>query len=232
MIEELRNLGFSEKEAKIYILLSQEGGLSAPKIAKLLNLERRTVYDTLNSMFQKGKISRIKVQGTNTFSATSPEILKENFLKKISDFKKIIPELKKKKKADYPEINILFGINAIKTLANKALKQNGEALLAGRGGYLTEQLKESMHQFKPITKKIKWRMIQTKGYSDPLLNENGKTRFYPKNMKLGAAFAVFSDHLYLLSKHKEIYIIEIIDKDFADTFKNYFELMWSISKEK
>jgi hypothetical protein len=57
-----------------------------------------------------------------------------------------------------------------------------------------------------------------------------KLRYLPNHFKVNTAFAVCSDKLYLFTMKKEIEIIEIIDKDFADTYKKYFEVFWKQAK--
>ena len=236
MVKELEELGFSEKEAKIYILLAREREVSAPKIATLLDIDRRTVYDTINALFHKGYVSRKKIQGKEVFSAVNPEIIIDNFKDKIENFKKIIPELLKPREKEnerYQEINILYGIRAVESLLNNALKSKSEILLMGRGGYLLEQLRESKHQFIPKLNSLNWKMIQTNYYKKHSKKEEfipKEIRYLPDNIKLDVAYIVFDNKLYFFTKKKEIMLIEIIDKAFSDTFRTYFKLLWNIAK--
>lgn len=230
MIKELQDIGFSEKEAKIYILLAQQRELSAPKIAFFLNIDRRTVYDLLNSLFQKGWISRKRVQNREVFSIINASIIAEEFNEKLKNFEKIIPELKIKEKTDYPQINVLYGLKAIQTIVNQALKCKGEILLMGRGGYLIKQLGESKYQYISKLNKLNWKMIQTEDYKNKEFKPK-EIRYLPKRIKFDTAFLTFSDKVYLFSKYEEIFLIEIINKAFAETFKEYFKLLWKIAKK-
>ena len=167
MIREMQELGFTEKEAQIYVLLTREKELSAPKIASLLNIDRRTVYDIINSLFHKGYISRKKVQGKEIFSATNPEFIVEEFSEKIKNLKNAIPIFKKaanKAHERYQEVNILYGKRAIQLLVANAIKAKSEILLMGRGGHLIDQLEGSKHQFISKLKSLNWKMIQTSDY--------------------------------------------------------------------
>ena len=60
----MQELGFTEKEAQIYVLLTREKTFCA-KDSVTLNIDRRTVYD-INSLFHKGYISR-KYKERNIF---------------------------------------------------------------------------------------------------------------------------------------------------------------------
>jgi len=236
MIAELEDLGFTRKEAQIYEILVKEKELSAPKIASLLGIDRRTVYDVINLLFRKGYVSSKKVQGKEIFSAIHPKYIAEDFSVKIDCLKKIIPLLTKQKVADefYQEVNILYGKRAIQILVDNAIKSKSEILLMGRGGYLLEQLEESKNQFILKLNSLNWKMIQTKKYKEI----HKKSGFIPKEIRylsdetsLDVAFIVFDNKLYFFTKKKEIQLIEIIDKGFADTFKAYFRLLWKIAKK-
>lgn len=229
MIKELQNLGFTEKEAKIYVLLATEGELSAPKISKILDIDRRTIYDTLNSLFKKGRISKKKVQNREIFSAVEAKLIKKEFEERLTQFEKIIPQLKKKEPTKSIEVNILYGTKAIQTLITKALESKSEIFLMGRGGYLIEQLREARHQYIPKINKLNLKMIQTSEYKNKEFKPK-ELKYLSKDIKFDTAFLTFSNNLYLFSKHKEIFLIEIIDKSFADTYKKYFKIFWKLAK--
>ncbi|MEK6792429.1 MAG: helix-turn-helix domain-containing protein [Nanoarchaeota archaeon] len=235
MIKELENIGFSEKEAQIYTALVRHREISAPKIALILNIDRRTVYDVINSLFHKGYVSRKKVQSKEVFSAVNPEIILDEFTEKIADLRSAIPLFNKEinKSEEYQEINVLYGVKAISLLINKALKSKSEVFMMGRGGYLLEQLGESKHQFVSKLNSLNWKMIQThdyKKYSNKSDFVPKEIRYLPDNVKFGVAYIVFDDKLYFFTKKKEIMLIEIVDDKFADTFKAYFSLFWKVAK--
>ncbi len=57
MIEELlKNLGFGEKEIKVYLTLLQHGKITPASLAKLVNLNRTTVYSLAKELVQKGVV--------------------------------------------------------------------------------------------------------------------------------------------------------------------------------
>ncbi len=238
MIKEMQDLGFTEKEAQIYMILAREKELSAPKIALLLNIDRRTVYDVINSLFHKGYISRKKVQGKEIFSAINPELIVEEFSGKVENLRKGIAVFKKetnKLHRGYQEVNILYGIRAIRLLINNALNSKSEILFMGRGGYLLEQMGESKNQFIHQLNSLNWKMIQTDDYRKIHKKREfipQEIKYIPENINLGVAYIVFDNKLYFFTKKKDIQVIEIIDKEFADTFKTYFNLLWGIAKSK
>ncbi|MBL8029658.1 MAG: winged helix-turn-helix transcriptional regulator [Candidatus Doudnabacteria bacterium] len=58
MIEKLlKNLGFGDKEIKVYLTLLHYGKITPASLAKLVNLNRTTVYSLAKELVQKGVIS-------------------------------------------------------------------------------------------------------------------------------------------------------------------------------
>ncbi len=222
MIQELMHVGFSEKEAKIYILLVQKGELSAVKISSELNYHRRTVYDILDSLFHRGYILRKKVENKEIFSAIEAEVIAKEAYEHYLDFKKILPKLQAKEQEEL-KVNIISGTMAIKILVEKLLPEKGELLVMGKGGYTIEQLGDSIYQYYGKLQEVNWRMIQTKGYTNTKFKPK-QLRYYPEELETG--FIVFSNMVYLFPKEKDLRLIEITNMPFANTFRIYFESMW------
>jgi len=177
-----------------------------------------------------GSQKRKKVQGTDNFSVIDASLIAKEYYNKYLHFKKIVPNLKKRTK-EKTEVNVLFGKKAIETLVTNALREKGEIVLLGRGGYLIEQLGEAKHQYISKLKELDWKMIQTKDYKNKEFKPK-EIRYLPEGSNIDTAFLTFSNKVYLFSKQKEIFIIEITDKSFANTFKTYFELFWNIASSK
>ncbi len=229
MIKEMMDIGFTDKEARIYSLLAERGELSAPSIASELNIERRTVYDVLNSLFKKGWVSKKHVQNTEIYSIIDASLIAKEAYDKYLNFKKIVPDLKRKE-SDKLEVNILFGIKAIQHLVTSALREKSELFLMGRGGYLIDQMGESKYQYIPKLNQLNWKMIQTEEYKNEEFRPK-EIRYLPKGTVFETAFLTFSNKVYLFSKQKEIVLIEIVDPSFAETFRKYFQFFWNISKQ-
>ena len=58
--EYLEELGLTNAEAKIYIALLELGSSQAGKITEKTGIHRRTVYDAIERLIEKGLISYIK----------------------------------------------------------------------------------------------------------------------------------------------------------------------------
>jgi sugar-specific transcriptional regulator TrmB len=71
----LLKFGLSDREAEIYLRLSEYGSLRASQLAKDLKLPKTTVIEALYLLEEKGLVSRIKQKNSFIFTAEDPEIL-------------------------------------------------------------------------------------------------------------------------------------------------------------
>ena len=60
-------LGFTEKEQQVYVALVETGKCSATTLSKQVRIPRATLYAVLESLVQKGVISREPIRGSRLF---------------------------------------------------------------------------------------------------------------------------------------------------------------------
>lgn len=72
---ELRKIGLSEKEARVYLILLELGNIPVQEIAKKVSLSRPTVYRILDNLQGKGLITKEKKKKVRYVSANSPDEL-------------------------------------------------------------------------------------------------------------------------------------------------------------
>lgn len=76
MIQEtLKQLGFSDKEVEIYVLILQYGKIAPADIAKLTKINRSTVYDIAKELISRGVITEDLGSSVRYFVARSPQDL-------------------------------------------------------------------------------------------------------------------------------------------------------------
>lgn len=219
MREELLKIGFKEQEANIFQSCLHEAK-SGPSLAKELSLNRRTIYDICEKLHHQGYMKKQILNGTQLFKSQSPKLI-------AKELNQIAAELNtfKETKPTTPELNILKGSRSLLQAANSALETKSEVLVMGRGGLLLDQLKEAKYQFIPRMEKISWRMIQTPDYKNNLFKPK-KIKVIKKKLETG--FIVYDDTVLLLANTNDLQLIEIKDQAFANTYKIYFEMFWSL----
>ncbi len=124
--DKLQELGFSEKEVKIYLTMLDLGSAVASDIAKKADLKRSTAYVILDSLASRGLTSVVERRGVQFYTPAPPEQI-VTYLRNMSSryasladtAKKLIPELKithKTHTKHTPKIQMFQGLEGIKTV--------------------------------------------------------------------------------------------------------------------
>jgi len=243
--EILIRLGLSNREAEAYYALLHIEECLASEISEKTRESRTNTYDTLNSLIKKGLVSYVIKNNKKFFIATNPkklldwiEIKKEEAEKEKKLVEKMIPELLKLRipKEKKVIVEVYEGKEGIRTMLNETIqssRQTKELLIFGAiSGHLRE-LDPIYHEryFKERAKyKIKTRYIFIEGEEYPK-SPNAEYRFLPKHYKSFAATAIHGDEVsfWLLTKPEVVILVK--NKEFAETYKNNFELLWKIAKK-
>lgn len=75
LVQGLKNIGFTQQEANIYITLLKNGELSGYEVAKLSGISRSNVYAALSSLVEKGGAVIIQSNPTKYISTPKRELL-------------------------------------------------------------------------------------------------------------------------------------------------------------
>ncbi len=93
LIEQLKKLGFSDGEAKVYISALELGETTVVRIAKKAKLERTTTYGLVENLKKRGLLSVHKKNGKTSLTAENPKKLKLEIEEKGNFVDRILPEL-------------------------------------------------------------------------------------------------------------------------------------------
>lgn len=93
LINQLKKLGFSDGEARVYLANLELGEASASRIASKAKIERTTTYGFLESLKKRGLVSLSKRNKKTVYSAETPKKLKTELEEKSRFVDAILPEL-------------------------------------------------------------------------------------------------------------------------------------------
>ena len=93
--DQLKELGLTDNEVRIYLLLLKQGMMNPSGISQKLGLHRGYIYDALERMQEKEVVNSVLKDNKKQFQATSPESLVELLRFKLENLQKIVPELMK-----------------------------------------------------------------------------------------------------------------------------------------
>lgn len=108
LIEPLKNLGLSEKEAKVYLALLQLGPATPYQVAKKAGLKRPTAYVIAEELCAKGLLIHVPGEEKRRYIARTPDAFIEEREVKIQAVKKILPELRSFQKGTAEKTSILY----------------------------------------------------------------------------------------------------------------------------
>ncbi len=91
-LEKFKELGISEREAKVYITMINKRMFSASELQEAVDIPRTKIYEVLKKMVNRGICKEKKIGATKIYVAENPKII----LKQIVEYKK--KELQEKEK--------------------------------------------------------------------------------------------------------------------------------------
>src|SRR3989344_3370012 len=127
----LKEIGLTDIEIKVYLVLLKEGSSLAGDITRNTGIHRRTVYDAIERLVEKGLISYIKTNNRKYFEAYNPKKLLEVLKEKEQSIKEIVPELEKRFNFSKEKKETLFfrGEQALKTIFDDQIAEGKEILV-------------------------------------------------------------------------------------------------------
>lgn len=233
--EDLQNIGFALNEAKIYLTLLTYGPLQAGEISKKTQINRRTIYDTIERLIEKGYVSYSIVANKRVFKAANPDLIIGKIKEIEEQAQRLLPQLKNifEKTKEEHEANIYKGRKGIRAILNDILKEK-EYIAFGSNEKCPEIMQHDFYIFQKRKKdlKIKSRIVMSISMKNkPILKEAFTTyRFIPESYSLPISIFVYNNKVAIVIWSELPVGIVIENKDVAHSFRQYFEALWKISK--
>lgn len=108
LLEPLKNLGLSEKEAKIYLALLQLGPATPYQIANKAEIKRPTAYVIAEELVEKGLIVHVPGEDKKRYIARTPDAFIEEQSEKLRAARAILPELRSFQKGTVEKPSIMY----------------------------------------------------------------------------------------------------------------------------
>lgn len=131
ILSNLRKIGFSEKEASLYVAGLEAGPATLQELVEISKLKRATIYDVIENLKKQGLVRTIR-RGTRgkrkVYVMEDPEHLfsfikqKENALQGIYEDLKHLQNTSRKK----PEVHIYQGLEGMKEIYKDLLEKSEE----------------------------------------------------------------------------------------------------------
>jgi HTH-type transcriptional regulator, sugar sensing transcriptional regulator len=121
----LESLGLTQNESKVYLALLELGETKTGPIVKKTHMHRVLIYDSLESLKQKGLTSFVIKQNIKFFQASDPKRLVEFIEEKKAQAQQILPELEilQKTASSHQTVSVYEGLVGLKSAMNNMLKE-------------------------------------------------------------------------------------------------------------
>jgi len=232
----LENIGWSDKEAAIYIALLSHGSLIISDISKYSKINRVTVYDTIGKLINIGAVSYTLKNSRKFYTATNPEYIYKIQEQKLTKFSKALDEFKalaanKKTKT----VRFFEGNQSTNLLYQDMQASNNQIIKC----FLAPQrivldMPDIVHQF--IEKRIQSNIVvhavmpdlpYTQFYLDNQDQSKRIVKVVPsKKFNFKTSFYCTNSKVYIIDFENQVSSILIDDKQISESLEAIFDMCW------
>ena len=240
----LEEIGFTPKEIDVYMAMLTLKTSSVFEIMSKAKVSRKSIYEILQKLLDKGLVSYTIKDNKKQYSVTNPERLlgiisdQETILKeKETKLGALLPDILKRYNENKEEtsVRVYIGKEGMKTVLNNILKLGKPYYVIANEDKVLDFLKYFMPQFIKKRKElnipikiIHSECIRKKKLKLPL----AEIKHLPDEYNTPTTTIICEDNVDMLIFSEENPIaIHIKSKETAQSFMNYFNLMWSIAKK-
>ena len=250
LAKQLQGLGFTEKEARVYIGLLEFGEATALQLSQKTGLNRATTYVTLAGLEKRKLVGRINNHKKTVFSIEHPlQILdllekeKNNVEIKIHLAKSLMPELEMLEKVTGEKAKVKF-------------YEGKEGIVMIQKDFVRSRPKEFLNIFNinialkhfPVSKNDHRQVVRDRKMSgrliavyDPKINipnlptfPKSEIRYLPLtkfNLPFHSEVSIFNDKAVLISYQGKLMAVVVQNKAIVDGLRLLFELAWQGSEK-
>lgn len=243
MIKELIQLGFTQKEARVYLALLEFGSQPASVIAKKTGYPKPTVLFLFDHLFKKGYVRRSQKGRVFYFYADPKDLGKEKnkeLERQQSALKKTLPLLEEFKNPFTSPPKILFfeGIDGCRKAYSLLLESQTEVYEFAAHNDLIKMGEDFMKNFiqERARRKIFLHAIAQDSKLHTYFRKKDKSQhrklqlFSKKIGNLYSSIDIFEDKVLLLNLYHDAFAILIQNKEVAETLKTIHVLV-SLNEE-
>ena len=178
---ELKDLGLTDNEIKIYLTLLKQGTLGPSELAEKTGLHRSYIYDTLERLLEKGIVNTMLISEKKNYRAVDPKILREIYELKLKQLDAILPKLSSLASEETAKTNI--ELHKGKKVWRTLLKSLISDMKKGDLIYLVGINEAFLEEIEPIYLRQYFTFIKEKGVKEKIIIARGKKKFREKNLE-------------------------------------------------
>lgn len=238
-------LGFSEREATVYVAVLRLGIATAPRVVEATGMSRATVHDTLESLGHMGLVTAYVEEGERRFGAEPPERLlnvlrlqrQEVELRELHA-ERLLPQLAAlhTAKAGKPRIRYIEGIDGLRNMQREFEARDEDAIqMVGYDAFCAisdRRLTRDHHEILRDRKSTIRSMIVTdKDVAVPPVPGLEVRQVPASFFEVMGEVSICGDRALLFSFANGIIAIEITSPSIASTLRASLELAWKAAEQ-
>ena len=236
--EKLKQIGLNDKESQVYLALLELEDALVSEISEKTKINRSLLYSILEELADKGIVTYILKNNVRYYRAAEPSKILSMIKEKEKVLESILPDLisMHKPRKNKPVVEILEGKEGIKTILNDVLRQRQEWFAFNVPGKGPEILGPTVHGFENERQKNRINLnvicVNTeqgkKRGKEFAKMKYTKVKYAAEPYESPASNWIYGDRIVIIFWYKEFpFAIRIIDKNLAESYKNYFKALWS-----
>lgn len=251
-IQELTNLGLTDKESAVYLACLELGPSPVQPIAKKSKVVRATTYVILESLMGMGLVTKYKEGKKTLFSAEAPRQLlrllekqEEQIREKEGELETILPELQMLMKVagDKPSVRYFEGKEGLRAIRQEILMhaRSGDTVYNFtpadhlRGVFAVD---EDTHYTQRIAKGVFAKTLFTtksektkQEWMNTMSDRKTEIMFVPpEKFPVPAGMTIYRDRIAIGSYTGKLFGVVIDSEQMANMMIALFELAWQFAK--
>jgi sugar-specific transcriptional regulator TrmB len=236
----IEHLGYSPREAKVYLTALGLGEAHVSDIAQKVRLPRSTTQVVLERLHKDGLMNFYVRNRYKWWVAERPAHLLEQLREREDAVRAALPQMEalRRGEAGKPHVSVFEGVDEIRHIYDDMLETRRHILsinpwedwvrLMGRGfmeDFIAQRVRHS----------LRVRMLAPRGATTAALKardarELRETRFVPEDVAFNTTTFIYGDKVAIVSLNKKLPTAVVIeDPDIRDTMTLFFESLWSRS---
>jgi sugar-specific transcriptional regulator TrmB len=248
MEQELLALGLTWNEVRVYKSLMKLGETQVGGIITDLKIHRQIAYNALSALEKRGMITKTTKNKVQHYKIVDPEVIVENVKKQELLAQRLVRTIKQemKKSRHEHELNIYSGqagAQKFYTDIYRKIPKGSVAYIMGVSvkGHLKalgeDYIRGTYNRLK-TEKQIAGKLVM--GETERKDNEEfgektnpklRESRYLPYENSNPISTTIWPDRITFMATGKDIFLIEIINQEFRDSYKAHFDMLWKMAKK-
>ena len=238
----LQQIGFTELESRVYLILTARGPSTTGDVAKELNIQRSTAHYLLENLNKRGFVVFSMKGKRKLFQSCNPNYLVEYAHQTYVGIKDAIHALLVKESIEERDEALMFQdyhglISAYELMLAETKPEEEFLILGARGG--EDSSKETYGAFyknynkRRIEKKVNQRVImnfELKKSIGKYYEKLPRTKVRYMNQYTLAAIVIYPKGIAIVQWKEKPSLFLLGGKIVRESFRQYFEELWKIAK--